>query len=398
MKGILAIGVALTLASIVFAAPVPRSQSFTSEQVRTGAAIYERNCSPCHGARMADPESAFDLRTFPRDQHSRFVESVTKGKNSMPPWGDSLKPEEVEALWAYVLSASPAAGASTAPAKEGLATPTNVSAAEAALAPAVAAQNDTQALVQNAKTVPPFRIFDNLYYVGIDWVSAYVLKTSDGLILIDTLYGPFTEHALASIRQLGFDPKDIKYALVTHAHFDHAGGAKAVQAASGARVGMTGADWTMIEQEAKFGRLNYEPAHRDLVIRDGDTLRLGDTTLKFYVTPGHTPGVLSMEFPVRDGASTYKAFMFGGVGLNFEGVERTEMYIASVRRLMTIPEVQVNIPNHPLAAQVFERASQLASRKPGDPHPFVAPGDWKAWLQSLLENAQKKLDDEKRIR
>ena len=73
-------------------------------QVRLGAEIFERNCSPCHGPRMQDPESAFDLRKFPRDQHDRFVNSVTRGKNQMPPWGDMLGREDIEALWAYVLT------------------------------------------------------------------------------------------------------------------------------------------------------------------------------------------------------------------------------------------------------------------------------------------------------
>jgi mono/diheme cytochrome c family protein len=77
----------------------------TPEQVKTGAAIYERNCSPCHGARMLDPQGASDLRKFPHDQRERFINSVTRGKNQMPPWGDLLKPEEVVALWAYVVSA-----------------------------------------------------------------------------------------------------------------------------------------------------------------------------------------------------------------------------------------------------------------------------------------------------
>ena len=72
---------------------------------KLGAEIYERNCSPCHGARMLDPQGAADLRKSPHDQHDRFVNSVTKGKNQMPPWGGLLKPEEVEALWVYVVNA-----------------------------------------------------------------------------------------------------------------------------------------------------------------------------------------------------------------------------------------------------------------------------------------------------
>lgn len=78
--------------------------AFPPEQLSAGAALFARNCSPCHGARMADPQGAFDLRRFPHDQHDRFVASVTHGKNSMPPWGDLLTPQQVEALWAYVVA------------------------------------------------------------------------------------------------------------------------------------------------------------------------------------------------------------------------------------------------------------------------------------------------------
>ena len=77
---------------------------FGKKQVAQGAEIYARNCSPCHGAHMDDPNGAFDLRAFPPDQHDRFVNSVTNGKNSMPAWGGLLKPEEIEALWAYVIA------------------------------------------------------------------------------------------------------------------------------------------------------------------------------------------------------------------------------------------------------------------------------------------------------
>jgi mono/diheme cytochrome c family protein len=93
------------LASACAAAAAQNSQEQAApEQIRKGAGIYSQNCSPCHGARMADPDSAFDLRTFPPDEKNRFVSSVTKGKNSMPPWGDLFKPEDVEALWAYVMA------------------------------------------------------------------------------------------------------------------------------------------------------------------------------------------------------------------------------------------------------------------------------------------------------
>jgi mono/diheme cytochrome c family protein len=79
-------------------------EQFAPEQIKLGARIYAQNCSPCHGPQMADPQGAFDLRTFPPDQKSRFLTSVTKGKNQMPPWGDLFKADEIEALWAYAMA------------------------------------------------------------------------------------------------------------------------------------------------------------------------------------------------------------------------------------------------------------------------------------------------------
>ncbi len=87
----------LALASIAAA-----QDKFDPARVKAGAEMYSRHCAPCHGSRMANPEGAADLRKFPRDQHERFVNTVTRGKNQMPPWGDLLKPEEIESLWAYV--------------------------------------------------------------------------------------------------------------------------------------------------------------------------------------------------------------------------------------------------------------------------------------------------------
>ena len=80
------------------------AKSFSPEQVKRGAGLYARNCAACHGVRMNGPEWAIDLHTFPRDDPARFVDSVTNGKNTMPPWGDVLSPEDIGALWAYVVA------------------------------------------------------------------------------------------------------------------------------------------------------------------------------------------------------------------------------------------------------------------------------------------------------
>ena len=90
--------------AMMFVAATAQDAGFPPEQTSRGSEVYAHNCSPCHGPRLYGEESAFDLRNFPRDQRERFITSVTRGKNQMPPWGGLLKPEEIEALWAYVMT------------------------------------------------------------------------------------------------------------------------------------------------------------------------------------------------------------------------------------------------------------------------------------------------------
>jgi metallo-beta-lactamase class B len=241
----------------------------------------------------------------------------------------------------------------------------------------------------------PIRLFDDLFFVGIDWVSAYLLSTRDGLVLVDSLYGEYVDHLVGGVAKLGFEITDVRYILVTHAHFDHSGGAKRLQELSGARVGMTEQDWILHEESVRAGRRFAEPLARDLVLRDGERLQVGDTTIEIFVTPGHTPGVLSLRFPVHDGEKTHIAFTFGGVGLNFEGVERTEMYLASVDRLRALEGIEVNVTNHPSMGRIFERATLLVEREPGAPHPFVDANGFRDWLADLRLAAETKLVEER---
>ncbi len=103
MKTIVVAGALLAFSQFVFAEQ-PETPAITPEQTKRGAAHYAQHCAACHGPRMKDPEGSFDLRKFPLDQFDRFVRSVTHGKGAMPPWGGLLKPDDVEALWAYVVA------------------------------------------------------------------------------------------------------------------------------------------------------------------------------------------------------------------------------------------------------------------------------------------------------
>ncbi|MBT2305046.1 MBL fold metallo-hydrolase, partial [Variovorax paradoxus] len=148
---------------------------------------------------------------------------------------------------------------------------------------------------------PPGQAFDNLHFVGADWVSAWAIKTSDGIILIDALNTQAEAAALieGGMRKLGLDPAQIKYVIVTHGHGDHYGGAPYLAQKYRARVVMSEADWTMIETRLEFATPIWgAPPKRDVSVKDGDRITLGDTSVSLYITPGHTMGTISPVFDV----------------------------------------------------------------------------------------------------
>lgn len=247
------------------------------------------------------------------------------------------------------------------------------------------------------QAVAPFQVFDNIYYVGLQWVSAYVLETSAGLILIDSLYGPWVEPMLDNIRGLGLNPEDIQYVIVTHGHFDHAGGAGVIHQRFGSTVVMTEEDWALARQPASIPEFAFDVPPTGQVALDGEVIELGDTRLELFKTPGHTEGVLTLRYPVRDGANTHTAITLGGVGLNFSGVDRTETYLTSYARIQSelLQGVSVSLPNHPEMSRVFDRAAQLNDRVPGQSHPFDDPSGLQQSIRTLIENAATKLQQER---
>jgi metallo-beta-lactamase class B len=246
--------------------------------------------------------------------------------------------------------------------------------------------------------VPPFKVFDNLYYVGVGYTGSWLLTTTDGFILLDTVDQRYADHVVASIKKLGFDPGNIRYVIIGQAHADHLGAAKQIQDTYKARVGMGEADWTFMEQTAAAGRLKADLPRRDLVIRDGDTITLGKTTLKFYSTPGHTPGTISFEFPVYDNGKPHVAFVFGG-SAPAAGLEAAEQFMKSVERIEGMQNrVEVSVVNHPwrqMDPLFWGRVDRLQARKPGEPHPFVDPARFRAWIKETKAEATKALQEAK---
>ena len=143
----------------------------------------------------------------------------------------------------------------------------------------------------------PYKVFDNLYFIGTRIHSAWALTTSAGIIVIDTLFDYATEpEMIEGMTTLGLDPRDIKYVLISHAHGDHDQGAALLQSRYGAKIVMGAADWDATLQRAASAPGGVPK--RDIAVgREGLKLTLGDTIVDVVATPGHTPGTLSVLLP-----------------------------------------------------------------------------------------------------
>lgn len=246
-------------------------------------------------------------------------------------------------------------------------------------APGPRADENLLRLINQAAPAPG-QAFDNLYFVGSAWVSAWVLQTSDGLILIDALNNAKEAEGLieGGMRKLGLDPARIKYIVVTHGHGDHYGGARALAARYGARVVASAIDWDQMGGKLEFeSKLWDAPPARDIAVVDGQAMTLGDTTITFYVTPGHTLGTISPVFDVRSGGQRHKAMLWGGTSFNFgRDMGRLDSYIAQTERMRDVARqagVDVPLSNHPgFDGTVAKLRARQAN--PGAANPFVMGG------------------------
>ena len=189
--------------------------------------------------------------------------------------------------------------------------------------------------------IKPFKIIGNVYFVGTYHSSSHLIDTGDGLILVDVGHNKSLYLVINSIYELGFNPKDIKYIFITHWHRDHSEATELLKALTGAK--------TMIgEKDEEKAKAFF---NADITIKDGDTLTLGNTTLNFMETPGHTRGTISFFMNVIDNGKNYRVGMFGGTGQNtlqkgrfdFEGCR--EAYLDTLNRLRK-EKVDVFIGNH----------------------------------------------------
>ena len=234
-----------------------------------------------------------------------------------------------------------------------------------------------------ARTVPsrdewyaePVQVFDNLYFVGTQDHSAWAVTTSEGIIVIDALYDYAVEASVVGgLRKLGLNPEDITHVVISHGHGDHHGGAKYLQDQFGAQIVMGEPDWDLVARSTR------DPIpRRDVVATDEMEIRLGETTVTMYLTPGHTAGTVSSMIEVRDGGRSHLSASWGGTSLfATTSNESIQAYIDSAVRYQQLIETRgadVLIANHTSFDRTPDKLAALADRQPSDPHPSVIGTD-----------------------
>lgn len=217
----------------------------------------------------------------------------------------------------------------------------------------------------------PAQVFDNVYWLGTKFHSSWAIKTSAGIILIDTMFNYAVEDEIGGgLKKLGLNPADIKYVIISHAHGDHDQGAKLLQDRYGARIIMGAPDW---DATMKATNMAGGIPKRDLDAGDGQKLTLGDTTITIVQTPGHTLGTLSYLIPIKDKGKTLTAAYSGGMGFNFpRNPERFDIYIASAEKMRLAAKAagaSIVFSNHSMYDHAWTRSR--VARKPGEESPFV---------------------------
>jgi metallo-beta-lactamase class B len=240
----------------------------------------------------------------------------------------------------------------------------------------------------------PVKVFDTLYRVGTIEHSAWAVKTSDGIILMDAIFSyNVQDEVIDGLKKLGMNPATIKYAIIGHAHGDHVGGAKMLQELYGTHIILGKDDWDLLERtgpgasSAAGGPL----PKRDMIGTDGMKVTVGDTTVTIYTTPGHTQGTLSSIIPVKEGGKPHVVAYWGGTMFNWvanraQYITPTtsdkywfDTYAASAARFADVAAkagADVIMSNHTNFDNTKLKEPLLGLRKPGDAfHPFVVGKD-----------------------
>lgn len=221
------------------------------------------------------------------------------------------------------------------------------------------------------RPVEPFRIIGDVYFVGAEGVSSFLIRTRDGLILLDGALPETAPQIARNITALGFSPGDVKVLLNSHAHFDHGGGLAELKRVTGASLAVSALDAPALEA----GDPNMPAVRVDRRLADGDTVRLGDTTLTAHLTPGHTKGCTTWTMTARESGRDHDVLFHCSTSVVDKLVGNTSYphivtdYERTFAKLRAM-KADVFLTNHPW---FFEMAQKRKAMTAGGPNPFVDP-------------------------
>lgn len=227
---------------------------------------------------------------------------------------------------------------------------------------------------EKVEAYPATRFFDQLSFIGTPNVGCFVLETSEGLIQLDCME-PYEEHRdiiIEGYRTLGLDPHDLAAILITHGHGDHYGTADWFREQYGCTIYMSQTDYEYAQHDTRnrTGVLKWEIND---YLEDGGIFRLGDTEVRTFATPGHTPGCMSFVFPVTDEGRPHMVALWGGTGVPWSMSDKVA-YLNSTLEFAKITDelgVDVEISNHPFVDMLTQKLDIVRNICNGVPNPFV---------------------------
>ncbi|WP_278847051.1 MBL fold metallo-hydrolase [Brachyspira pilosicoli] len=239
----------------------------------------------------------------------------------------------------------------------------------------------------------PTKVFDNVYCIGSVSVVTWVIETSDGLILIDSMWDDRDAKLIEEgIKGFGLDPKDLKYIILSHGHGDHYGGANYLRNKYAAKVVLTKTDTDLMYNLNTGANSPRSPKTKvDIYSKDKDIIKLGDTSITILETPGHTAGCSSFIFPVKYKGKEYTAVLWGGTGLPKEK-ELVAKYKESAeyfKKEALSRNALVSLTAHLFADNGYANLEKVANLKEGEANPFImTKAQMEKYLNSLIERAK----------
>ena len=235
----------------------------------------------------------------------------------------------------------------------------------------------------------PAKVADNLYFLGTKVHHSWALAGKEGIILIEALFHyAVADEVTGGLKKLGLDINRVKYAVMSHAHGDHDGGAAYLQdSIPGLRLLYGAPDWDAIDKLTD--RPGGKPK-RDMVATDGMKLSVGDASLQIVTMPGHTPGTLSYLFEIQDNGKPLRVAYVGGTAIPFNGTAAYyDQYIASAQKFAKAAAdygATMLLSNHTEFDNGYYKAHTAASRKAGESNPFDVGKDGVARYFTVVQN------------